>query len=318
MDRTGFILRVVICIMLAGCSSPAEEPDSSQTQVAAGTEEQPLYYMPADIKLLPDGKLLVAFGCCKYQTNLGNMLAIFSKDGALVKEVHSGSCGLHTVEVLPDGSYLISEKDNGSVSIIDTGGDTTWSFQPTDIQNFAPNDAVYSSHGTFLISDCAGRLLEVDRDKQVKWMFNAGDNFQVHDVDELPDGNLLFCMSGMNRVVEIDRAGEMVWEYAKDLDWPRNVVRLENGHTLITDKRRCIELNTDDQIIWEVPIGGYNTLRADDGHTIICTTKGIIKVNHAGETIWNLRFKMPPDIRTMTGGLTEEQVENLRMIGYID
>lgn len=303
----------ILSIMILTCSGQASEPKPQQTKPEDG-----YYYMPEDVKLLDDGNVLVAFGCNPEQTALGDLVAIFSPNGDLIREIHSGKCGIHTVEIMPDGSYLISEKDDGEVARLTTNGEKVWTFRGAGLSCFRPNDAILAKNGNYLISDACGKLLEVSSEGKILWTFALDDTIHFHDVDELESGNLLFCISGKNRVVEIDKTGKVVWEYNIDLDWPRNVERLKNGNTLITDKNKCIELDKNFTIVWKAPIGGYNTVRTDAGDTYICTTKGVVKLNQKGEIVWNLAFRIPPSEDIVTKGLTIEKIQELKMIGYID
>jgi hypothetical protein len=70
---------------------------------------------------------------------------------------------------------------------------------------------------------------------------------------------VLVADSENDRVVELDvETDELVWEYdgtgsGQRLQWPRDVDRLPNGNTLITDSRnfRVLEIDANGTVVWE-------------------------------------------------------------------
>jgi hypothetical protein len=83
--------------------------------------------------------------------------------------------------------------------------------------------------------------------------------YEQHNPDRLADGHLLVADSEHDRVVELNPAGEVVWEFGGSgtLDWPRDADRLPNGHTLVTDSYndRVVEVSEDGEIVWAVETG---------------------------------------------------------------
>ncbi|NHN57538.1 hypothetical protein [Halorussus rarus] len=84
--------------------------------------------------------------------------------------------------------------------------------------------------------------------------------YEQHNPDRLADGHLLVADSEHDRVVELNRSGEVVWEFggSATLNWPRDADRLPNGHTLVTDSYndRVVEVDEDGEIVWAVETGG--------------------------------------------------------------
>ncbi|WP_137283863.1 hypothetical protein [Halorussus salinisoli] len=83
--------------------------------------------------------------------------------------------------------------------------------------------------------------------------------YEQHNPDRLADGHLLVADSEHDRVVELNRSGEVVWTFggSATLNWPRDADRLPNGHTLVTDSYndRVVEVNEDGEIVWAVETG---------------------------------------------------------------
>jgi HEAT repeat protein len=81
--------------------------------------------------------------------------------------------------------------------------------------------------------------------------FNVDLRFSGGRIDVLPNGNLLLPEAGANRVVELDKLGDVVWEVAAEQ--PIGAVRLPNGHTLITSmsEHRAVEVDRDGKEVWQ-------------------------------------------------------------------
>jgi hypothetical protein len=88
----------------------------------------------------------------------------------------------------------------------------------------------------------------------------GGPLYEQHNPDRLADGHLLVADSEHDRVVELNRSGEVVWEFggSATLNWPRDADRLPNGHTLVTDSYndRVVEVSDGGEIVWAVETGG--------------------------------------------------------------
>jgi HEAT repeat protein len=81
--------------------------------------------------------------------------------------------------------------------------------------------------------------------------FNVDLRYSGGRIDLLPNGNLLVPEAGNNRVVELDKLADVVWEVAADQ--PIAAVRLPNGHTLITSmsEHRAVEVDRDGKEVWQ-------------------------------------------------------------------
>lgn len=112
-----------------------------------------------------------------------------------------------------------------------------------------------------------------------------GPLYEQHNPDRLAEGHLLVADSKGDRVVELDRSGEVVWTVGGSgrLDWPRDADRLGNGHTLITDSYndRIVEVDGSGAVVWAVETGGLpydadrlNASRAGEGSSDRPTAEG--------------------------------------------
>ncbi|UPV72781.1 hypothetical protein M0R89_09485 [Halorussus limi] len=87
----------------------------------------------------------------------------------------------------------------------------------------------------------------------------GGVLYEQHNPDRLADDHLLVADSEHDRVVELNRSGEIVWSFggSATLDWPRDADRQPNGHTLVADSYndRVVEVSEDGEIVWAVETG---------------------------------------------------------------
>jgi hypothetical protein len=126
--------------------------------------------------------------------------------------------GPHNGDRLEDGSTIIADSNNNRVIRVDPSGAVLWVYAqglrwPRDADYL---DATLSSNGrpTVLITDSQNnRIIEVDYgNKNVVWSYST-DISQPYDADRLPGGNTLLSDSGRGRVVEVNGAGAIVWDY---------------------------------------------------------------------------------------------------------
>lgn len=103
------------------------------------------------------------------------------------------------------------------------------------------------------------------------WRTDPGAVSQQHHPTELPNGNILVFDNGVfrpghdvpySRVIEIDRAGKIAWEYhdpAREsffAPFMGAAQRLPNGNTLVTDSPagRLFEVTADGLLVWEYAV----------------------------------------------------------------
>jgi acetyl esterase/lipase len=122
-------------------------------------------------------------------------------------------------------------------------------------------------------------------------------NERGHDVQQLPNGHVLFTIGNRKLVQELDEKHEVVWSYGPEqLEHPLAAQRLANGNTLIGDAQagRVIEVTPEKKIVWtyENPalakMRSRNSHRTDAGTTLIAieAESRIIEVDQAGKIVW--------------------------------
>ena len=97
----------------------------------------------------------------------------------------------------------------------------------------------------------------MNRNKQVLWSYGPdsgpGALNSPNSAELLNNGDILIADEGNNRVIEINHAGKIVWEYDSGINGAAFASRLPNGDTLITDvgNARVIEVNPAKQVVFE-------------------------------------------------------------------
>jgi hypothetical protein len=189
----------------------------------------------------------------------------------------------------------------------------------------------FNKHGDLLITDqFNNRAIEVNAKKQIVWSFGSGDPslcnpgpgaiIGLNDAERLSDGLTLLSGTGIpagassfmpngcvdNRVIVVDRAGNIVWQYGQagvtgsgpnQLNVPVFAIQLPNHDFLITDQgnNRVIEVNKQKQIVWSY--GGTGVLNnpnsaelLPNGHILIADENNsrVIEVTRSKQIVWQV------------------------------
>lgn len=252
---------------------------------------------------------------------------------ALGSALLDSSAGYHpsSIDPISDGGLLITDANKRAVVMIDSDGKAGWTYSYSDDSTLEePVYAESTVDGTILIVDRgAHQVIEVDEDKNVLWRY---DNLQApYSAQLTKDGTVLIADASANRVIEVKKdgasGGEIVWQYGvKDkpssktgyLRYPTSAQRLDDGHTLITDKKahRVIEVTKKGKIDWSFgtrDVSGSTTsllksphsaTRLSNGDTLIADTNNerVLRVSSAGVESITDTFLEPLTARTTSTG----------------
>jgi len=133
---------------------------------------------------------------------------------------------INDVEILPDGRFMISLRNQESVVFI-------------------------ARNGTLLHNQTLG----ADGQHDIL--------YEQHNPDYLPGRppSILVADSENDRIVEYSQQSNewtRIWTWRDSLvQWPRDADRLPNGHTLVSDTNgnRVVEINESGSVIWSVSVG---------------------------------------------------------------
>ena len=172
------------------------------------------------------------------------------------------------------------------------------------------NNVHAASARTILSADSSKqRIAIIDESGQTTWEYKIGP---LHDIQMLPDGNILFQTS-WTQLVEINpKTGETVWSYdagkSNGNDGKRIEVhafqRLKNGVTMIAESgaTRIIEVDKNGKLLKHIPLQVSNphphrdtrlVRKLKNGHYLVChESDGIVReYDAAGKTVWE--YKVP-------------------------
>jgi len=133
------------------------------------------------------------------------------------------------------------------------------------------------------------RIAIVDADKKILWEHPVK---QIHDLRQLPNGNILFQTS-CTKLVEMTPEKEIVWQYdsaVRNGNKGKKVEvhafqRLENGVTMIAESgtSRIIEVNKKGKILHEIPLKVKDPHPHRDTRMVRRTPSGTYLVCHEAE-----------------------------------
>jgi hypothetical protein len=146
---------------------------------------------------------------------------------------------LNDVELIDDGRVMVGLRNQDTVAFVDpeTGLDESWSLGSNDdydVLNEQHNpDYIPAERGgpAVLVSDSDNhRIVEYQRvggQWEQSWVWTGSGVNWPRDADRLPNGHTLVTDTNSNRVVEVNRAGDVVWEVS--LTRPYEAERFETG-----------------------------------------------------------------------------------------
>ncbi|GEM_PF-3549058 len=263
------------------------------------------------------------------------------------------TCPLLIITPAPQGdNTLIADSENYRVIEVDANKNIVWKYPdgPKSGSTLRPKYATRLENGNTLIAN-GNAVLEVTPDKQVVWEYPAANlpyGNRYVSAERLPNGNTLISDADYylnnppagygtynGRVIEVNPAKNIVWEYTTEIDhdyilpgfenqnyagkyykqplYPRAAFRLPNDNTLITDagSDRVLEVNPAKQVVWSygprtVPVHDYLrptapyvafAFRLANGNTLITDTvnSNVSEITPAGITVNQYKNANPPD-----------------------
>ena len=198
-----------------------------------------------------------------------------------------------------------------TASAVDPGPARAEDFYPPNILD-KPLGVERLPNGNTLIVDAGGAyytttdsaVIEVDPQGNVVWTYSGNLRF-AHTARRTRTGAILITDTSNDVVIEVNRAGEIVWSSddwgggtgtlsdGSHLHYPNNAEELGDGNLLLTDRNndRVLEVTRGGQIVWlyDRLIRPHNAHRLPNGHTLISDSESnvIVEVNPEGEIVWS-------------------------------
>lgn len=182
------------------------------------------------------------------------------------------------------------------------------------------------ANGNTLVTDDIGRVVEVDSLGRLTWAHVRGHLRHAHTARRLAGGNTLITVTGDDSVIEVDRAGDVVWHIVSGIDYPNEAFRLSSGNTLITDRdnNRVIEVDSVGTVVWSYAdlVHPHNGSRLTNGNTLVCDSDRdqVVEVTPAGELVWRhaAGLSWPRSAQRLANGNTLIASSNGREILEVD
>lgn len=173
-----------------------------------------------------------------------------------------------------------------------------------------------------------GHIRLVNSKGEIEWEMPNPDAREIHDIQALPNGGVLFQTS-YTTVVEVNRDKQVVWKHeSKPKEGYTGKVeihsyqRLKNGLTLIAESgnSRLIEVDKNDRIIKEIPLtvvkpNAHRDTRMvrklDNGNYLVCQ-EGEGKVREydgKGKIVWEYALDLAGRPRSPGHGVEGHGVE---------
>ena len=200
-----------------------------------------------------------------------------------------------------NGNTLIAMGYRNTVIEIDSSGKDIWTYNNSQ----GCWSAEKLSNGDVLIAEySAGRVVQVDRDKNIVWEFRCASPLNAKG---LPNGNVLVGEYGGQRVKEVDRDKNVVWDH-KARTSVCDVHRLLNGNTLIAELNRIVEVTPDSKEVWEFGLNQgqfYGCQPLPNGNVLVANLNGkVVEVTRDKKTVWEHTVPSACDVFRLPNGNT--------------
>jgi hypothetical protein len=161
-----------------------------------------------------------------------------------------------------------SAKETQQSNVTVTQPTTTQPSVPTTQTNVTVTHPAAAA-GTVLIADTENqRVIEINKDtKEITWQYGCSKVYSSgrcdagSRADQLKqpasafyDGaNILIADKGNNRIIEVSKNKDTVWNYSIGLNQPTFAIKMKNGDFLITDSitNKVMEVNSEGALVWQ-------------------------------------------------------------------
>jgi outer membrane protein assembly factor BamB len=246
---------------------------------------------------------------------------------------------LHSSERAEAHRLLV--QGNDTLAIVAGNGAIEW-----EMPWGAIHDVHRLANGNFMVQSGAAKVVEIDpTKKQVVWSYdsatqngNAGKPVEVHAFQLLPNDRVMIAESGVGRIIEVSRDGQLEKEIRLRVEHPhphrdtRLVRKLANGNYLVCHEGDGAVREYDGasgKVVWEFrvplfdrkPVEGHGVnafgnqvfaaVRLANGNTLVSTGNGhsVLEVTPSKEVVWKLDQRDLPNI-TLAWVTTLEVLEN--------
>jgi DNA-binding beta-propeller fold protein YncE len=182
---------------------------------------------------------------------------------------------------LEGGNTLIVDRGHHRILEIDRQFAVTWQYGEREVPGvdaghlWHPTDIQRLANGNTLITDSGNNRIVELADGQIIWQYGNAENLahggegseagqlnRPRSAWRLDDGNTLITDTGNGRVLIVDQAGEIVWQYrtagGEDeirIDEPLRSFRIKPDVVMVVGKSLVIEVNERSVVTWACALG---------------------------------------------------------------
>ena len=233
-----------------------------------------------DIQALPNGNVL-------FQTGYTTVVEV-NKDKQVVwkheskpKEGYSGRVEIHSYQRLKNGLTMIAESGNGRIIEVDKDDQIVHTIPLTLAKPNAHRDTrmvrPVGNGGYLVCQEGEGKVMEYDKTGKIVWSYTMelgdrprspghgveGHGTEVFGAVRLKNGNTLIAGGNNNRILEVNRAGKIVWSIDHQelpgiqFAWMTTLQLLPNGNLIIGNTHagpnnpQLIEVTRDKKVVWQ-------------------------------------------------------------------
>jgi outer membrane protein assembly factor BamB len=246
-----------------------------------------------------------------------------------------------SVHPVQAGPHRVLLQGNGRLVVLAADGSIEWE---------RPWGGLHDCHelenGNFLVLEGRAKVCEIDRQtKEVVWSYNAamangnqGKDIEVHACQPLDNGNVMIAETTTQRIIEVNRQGEIVKSTALTVNHPhphtdtRLARKIANGNYLVSHEGDGMVREYDGhsgKVVWDYAVPMFDkqardghgpeafgnktfcALRLPSGNTLLSTGNGhsVLEVSPDREIVWQLHQNDLPGI-TLAWVTTLEVLSN--------
>jgi hypothetical protein len=193
---------------------------------------------------------------------------------------------------LPNGHRLVAYyNDDRMVVEYDASGQECWRREdlpglPTSVQRLANGNTLLAC------GHRGNKVVEIAPNGRIAWEVRIPG--RPTDAKRIAEGRTLVTLLEAARVVEVDATGEEIWRLGAELNDPYSAQPLENGNILVSEygPGRVREFTREGREVWsQLGLDScYCAQRLENGHTLIADKKGLREIDHDAKVHWIRRY----------------------------
>lgn len=251
MHKRSFLIIIVVAVVvlaLAGLGALIFLPWQDQSQSQSQSQSVPTAHQlvrPLGCVILDDGRYLITDGGGPNWSDDGSKVLIINREGTVEWIFDQGLRFAHSAIMLSNGNVLIPDTNNDRLLEVDPDQRVVWNSESWGDGSGRLPDGSHLNYPNYIQELADGHFLVSDRlNSRVIEIDRAGTIYwqftgasKQHAPKYIGDSRYLIADSDGNRIIEVDQTGAILWSYSAGLSWPRDAVKLPDDNILITDSR---------------------------------------------------------------------------------